>query len=211
MGVRVATFQSGTGPVVSVPCPTCGHHGTFESIGVNDIKVETTWLGQRRCPRPECYAHVFYIQKPGQAVETFPAQRIDFDKERIPEKVLKVFEEAITCHADKCYVASAMMIRRTLEQICEDKEASGDNLKKRIQALGHKILIPKELLQGMDVLRLLGNDAAHVEERVFAEVGKNEVEVSITFTKEILKAVYQYGHLLDALEGLKKKDAGETT
>jgi len=206
MGVKVATFQSATGPVVSVPCPTCGHHGTFERIGVNDIKVETTWLGQRRCPRPQCYAHVFFIQEPGQALETFPAQRIDFERKGIPDKVLKTLEQAVTCHANECYTASAVMIRRTLEEICEDKGAEGEKLKQRIQALGNKIVIPKEFIEGMHELRILGNDAAHVKARVFAEIGKREIETSIRFTKEILKAVYQYEQLLKELQGLKESD-----
>jgi hypothetical protein len=56
----------------------------------------------------------------------------------------------------------------------------------------------------MQELRLLGNDAAHIESQTFNEIGKNEIEVSIEFTKEILKAVYQYENLLEKIRGLKK-------
>ena len=62
----------------------------------------------------------------------------------------------------------------------------------------------KELLDGLDDLRLLGNDAAHIESREYDKVGKEEVEVGIEFVKEVLKAAYQYSALLDRLRGLRK-------
>jgi len=64
--------------------------------------------------------------------------------------------------------------------------------------------MPQELLDGLDDLRLLGNDAAHVEAKTYQQVGKEEVEVSLEFTKEVLKAVYQYSALLDRLRNLKR-------
>ena len=53
-------------------------------------------------------------------------------------------------------------------------------------------------------LRLLGNDAAHVESKTYNDIGKNEVEVGIALAKEVLKAVYQYDSLLGQLNALKK-------
>ena len=57
----------------------------------------------------------------------------------------------------------------------------------------------------MQELRLLGNDAAHIEADTFEKIGKDELEISIEFTKEILKAVYQYESLLEKLRSLKKE------
>jgi hypothetical protein len=91
-----------------------------------------------------------------------------------------------------------------LELICADKGAPGGDLKARIKSLGGKIIIPQELLQAMDELRLLGNDAAHVEAKAFAEIDKPHLDVAIEFTKEILKATYQYSTLLGRLQALKK-------
>jgi hypothetical protein len=130
--------------------------------------------------------------------------RIDFDKTNIPTKVLSALEEAITCHANQCYVASAIMIRKALDLLCNDRGATGTNLKEKVSSLRNKVVIPTELLDGMDDLRLLGNDAAHIESQVFDTVGKEEVEIAIEFTKEIMKAVYQYSSLLAKLKSLKK-------
>jgi hypothetical protein len=51
---------------------------------------------------------------------TSPSETIPFDKENIPQKVLNAFEEAINCHSNSCFIASAIMIRKTLEEICID-------------------------------------------------------------------------------------------
>lgn len=208
MGIRVINHGHGVGPVIGACCPSCGRDGTFERIeGIEDLVIHPQmYLGQRRCPNSSCRSHLFFIWDKNNIIATFPPQRIDFKKENIPPRIISAFEEAISCHANECFVAAAMMIRRTLEEICLDKSATGDTLKKRIEALKDKIIIPKELLEGMDDLRLLGNDAAHIESKSFEQIGKDEIEISIEFTKEILKAVYQYSHLLSKIKGLKKQD-----
>jgi len=96
------------------------------------------------------------------------------------------------------------MVRKTLEEMCRDRQATGNNLKERIRALGTRVVLPRELLDGLDDLRLLGNDAAHIESQEFNQVGQEEVEIGIEFTKEVLKAVYQYVALLGRLRGLKR-------
>jgi len=190
---------------LAIRCPGCGHNGTFEAVGILDIIVPPeTHLGIRRCPNSSCRNILYHIRQGNNVLQTFPFLRIDFDRTNIPEKVLSALEEAITCHSNQCYVASAIMIRKSLDLLCTDRGATGSNLKERITSLGNKVLIPKELLDGMDDLRLLGNDAAHIESKVFDEVGKEEVEIGIEFAKEILKAVYQYSSLLAKLKSLKK-------
>lgn len=84
-----------------------------------------------------------------------------------------------------------------------DRGATGANLKARIKALGTKVVLPKELLDGLDDLRLLGNDATHIESQEYDNVGREEVEVGIEFTKEVLKGVYQMSALLGRLRALK--------
>jgi len=195
---------------VTVRCPHCGHLGTFKSVRIDDLIFSyegvTSFMGIRKCPNARCNGHLFFIKRyDGNVLFTSPSESIPFDKENIPKEVLSAFEESIICHSNNCFIASAIMIRKTLEEICHERSAKGNNLKERLKDLGSKILIPKELLEGLDDLRLLGNDAAHIEANTFAEIGKEEIEISIDFTKEILKAVYQYENLLERLKSLKVK------
>ena len=96
------------------------------------------------------------------------------------------------------------MVRRALEELCSHRGATGANLKERLKTLGTKVVLPQELLDALDDLRLLGNDAAHIESQDYNSVGQAEVEVGIAVAKEVLKAVYQYASLVKQLKALKK-------
>lgn len=215
-----AKREAGT---VSLRCPDCRQNGTFEPItGISDLHLSRTqrridvgghpkydgvdWLfGQRRCPDPNCQAHVFVVLEGNNKVATsYPAERIDFDHVGIPERIVRTLEEAITCYAEQCYTAAAIMVRRTLEELCEDRKATGDNLRKRIRKLKDSVVISEGLIEGMGNLILLGNDAAHVESRTFEQVDREEVQLGIEITKEILKAVYQEKNLVERLNKLKR-------
>lgn len=188
----------------SIRCPYCNENGALEALGNDFFLGANVAAGVRRCPSTKCRALIFVVFTNNQTLTTtFPKARLDFDGSNIPAPVLAAFTEAITCHAEDCFIAAAIMIRKTLEEICHDRNVSAPNLKKRLEALGQTLLIPAELIQAMDELRLLGNDAAHIESQTFAKVSKDEVEIGIEFTKEILKATYQYQHLLASLRRLK--------
>ena len=203
--------------VISLRCPSCRQRGTFETIKVSDlqnntgeglnIKDQIFYIhGQRRCPNPECKAHIFFVYAANQKqlLLTFPPEFIDFDATDLPTPVLKSLEEAITCHANRCFIAAAIMMRKTLEELCRDRGAMGNNLKDRIKQLGAKVILPQELLDSLDDLRLLGNDAAHIESQHYDKIGQEEIEISIEVTKEVLKAVYQYNSLMKKLKMFKK-------
>lgn len=163
------------------------------------------FLGERQCPNHECNAHVFVVcDMQWKVVRSYPVQRVDFNTKGIPPAIQKSFNEALTCFAEDLHVAAAIMIRRTLEELCEDKGASGNDLKERIKALRSSIVIPEKLFDALDELRLMGNDAAHIKAKTFDEIGHDEVEVAVELTKEVLKAVYQYDNLVSKLLALKK-------
>lgn len=201
-------IEAGNGNV-ALRCPHCGHNGVFGIIG-SDLGEDSCEIrfGSRVYPNINCQGHIFFIQNynSNSILATFPSELIPFDKDKIPSKITSAFEEALICHSNQCFVASAIMIRKTLEEICHHEKAEGKNLSLRLQELGSKIMIPKELISGMDELILLGNDAAHIEANAFEQIGKEEIEISIEFTKEILKATYQYEGLLSKLRELKKQN-----
>lgn len=194
---------------IRLRCPACRQLGSFEAVIDETIHAgglgQHIWLGQRRCPNPACHAHVFLVWDETLAVKAaYPPERIDFDAANIPIRIVSTIEEALTCHANQAFVAAAIMVRRTLEEICADRGAQGRTLKDRLQALTGAVILPPALVAGLDNLRLLGNDAAHVEATEYNTIGKTEVELAIDITKEVLKAVYQLNDLVNRLEALKK-------
>jgi len=206
------------GVTINLRCPACRHLGAFTGYNnANDLvtgvplhgpdgqpRLAQCRSGIRICPNPDCRAIVFVTVDEDAKFLSFPAERIDFDPTLIPQKILDSFEEAITYHANHCFRSSAIMVRRTLEEICADRAATGESLKLRLAKLGSLIIVPKELLEAADELRLLGNDAAHLEAQVYDDIGSEEIEVAIGLCKEILKAVYQLSSLVDRLRKLKK-------
>lgn len=210
---------------INVRCPSCGHIGAFGKVqqtgtnspmrdavtealiedqknGGTKLKTARTF-GMRVCPNDECRSVLFFVSTNGQRT-CFPPEIIDFDSSNLPPMILESLEEAIKCHASGCYRAAALMVRRTLEEMCKDKQASGDNLKERISKIGSLSILPAELLSAADELRILGNDAAHVKAKDYDKIGEAEVAIAIELTKELLKAVYQYTNLLKKLTDLKK-------
>jgi Domain of unknown function (DUF4145) len=136
-------------------------------------------------------------------VIALPNEGLDFDANDIPSPIAASLEEAVKCHSAQCYKAAALMVRRVLEEVCEDRGATGSNLKKRIEALAKIIVIPQDLLAAADNLRLLGNDAAHIDAKVYQSIGEIEVRLAVDLTKELLKGVYQYKGLLAQLKALQ--------
>lgn len=208
--IQGVNTQVALGETVSLRCPACRHLGNFDRITSHDVQLNTTQgsyvVGIRRCPNVSCKNIIFFVfdHRAGKLAVSYPPELIDFDSTNVPASVTKALEEAISCHANECYIAAAIMVRKTLEELCHNRGATGTNLKERIRDLGMKVILPKELLEGLDDLRLLGNDAAHIESQEFNAIGKDEVEIGIEFTKEVLKSVFQYSDLLTKLRSLKR-------
>jgi Domain of unknown function (DUF4145) len=207
MIIKADPVATGGDTTVSARCPACRQLGTFELLG-KDLMFSSqnppVFVGHRRCPSTSCRTHLFVVLQGGKLLLSYPPARIDFDATNVPASVVAALEEAIICHANSCFTAAAIMVRKTLEELCRDRQAQGKDLKDRIRDLGTKIVLPQELVSGLDDLRLLRNDAAHIESREYDKVGKEEVEIGIEFTKEVLKATYQYSALLNRLRSLKR-------
>lgn len=208
-------------PSVPVPlrCPHCRREGIFSAAlsdakdiywtrtgvlpGQPNVAVEMT-AGVRACPNSECRGLVFVVRQGSNLRDCFPPEVIDFESSALPPEILASLEEAVRCHAAGAYRACALMVRRVLEELCADRKAEGKDLKARLQNLGANVVVPSELLDAADELRLLGNDAAHIEAKSYDAIGIEEAALAVELAKELLKAVYQYQALVDRLRGLRK-------
>lgn len=202
---------------LQIKCPGCLHNGSFEPLGgLQDVRATGKDLfddddysflriGIRVCPVSTCRMLVFFTSDwSGADARVHPAPAPNFNPTDLPDKVLRSFQEALLCYESGCFVASAMMVRKTLEEVCCDLHFKGKNLQERIEELKSKVTLPVELLNALHDLRLLGNDAAHFELKNFDEIGKNELDASIDVVKELLKGLYQFKALTGKLSALKK-------
>jgi len=73
-----------------------------------------------------------------EVITTYPPQYFDFDQSNIPAEVLSPFTEAVVCHAHGCFTASAMLIRKTFENLCKERGANGKDLTQVPQEGGKK-------------------------------------------------------------------------
>jgi hypothetical protein len=195
-------------------CPECGQKSVLDLAAVTDAESTDLHSGSdvfwatRLCPDPECGALIFLVfDSTGTIRHSYPPESVDFDSSDLPPAVLDAFKEAVECHAHACYKASAIMVRKTLEEVCADRGAEGGNLKERLNALRGKLSLPNEMFDALHDLRLLGNDAAHVELSDFDGIDKEKVEVALDIGKEILKAAYQYKSIMGRLDALKVREA----
>ncbi|MCF8032869.1 MAG: DUF4145 domain-containing protein [Desulfarculaceae bacterium] len=179
---------------------------TFNHIG-QDLYATGSGVvfGFRICPTPACQQIIAYADRE-HVINFWPAERLDFDPNGVPDTVVDTFEEALTCYAEGCFRTAAMAVRLTLETICDEQGAEGEKLFQRIDALVEKVVLPKQLLEVMHDIRWLGNDAAHIELKKFKGVGPEEVGAAIELTKEIMKGLYQLDSLVQRLRALKKTE-----
>jgi Domain of unknown function (DUF4145) len=202
-----------TAEPLTLRCPFCRHIGVLQAVHGDDVQCltaseegDSSWavFGLRRCPNTECRAAIFVVYHSGTMFTSYPPEVLDFDASNLPDAVLASFDEAIRAHAAGCYRAAAIMIRRTLEEICKDRSASGINLEKRLESLAVSVVLPVGFIQGLHGLRFLGNDAAHIEAKTYDNVGIEEVETAIDVLKVLLLSIYQYVDVLNRLKLLQQ-------
>ncbi len=170
-------------------------------------------LGQRCCPNPECRGHIFftYDHLNRTLLTIYPAAKIRFSSENVPEQVVESMEEATSSLAHGNLRAAAVMIRRAVEEICDEQGCAAEDAKgrpielyHRIEELKGKVTLPPKLFDGMHNLRMLGNSGAHIKSKAYANVGEPEVRAAMKFSFRIIEALYQFENLVSELDALKQ-------
>jgi hypothetical protein len=203
-------------PAISIRCPHCRELGSFELVSgakafrkngrLMPMQVSaqsTLYAGVRICPNQKCRGLVFVIEDKTDVIEIEPPQLLDFNPDGLPLRLQQTLKEAILCHGAGAHRAAAMMVRRLLEEICDENNVAGANLHQRLTALRRAIVLPEPLFDAMNELKALGNDAAHVEAKAYDNIGADEAQDSIELGKEILKALYQFKRLIARLQARK--------
>lgn len=184
-------------------CPYCGQTGTFAPLSEDTVIDHNTFVSVRKCLNDACHGVIFYYRGGDGNVKTLPYHVIDDGKVGTPPGVRNALEEATICHAQGCYAAAAVMVRRALAELCRSAGIADGDLLNRLESLGKMIVIPPALLTGLRDLRMLGDAAASSESEIYSTVSRKEVELGIDCTKAILKALYRYESLVGRLKAFK--------
>ncbi|QFS82350.1 DUF4145 domain-containing protein [Roseivivax sp. THAF197b] len=218
---HISEIQTHEIPRAPIRCPHCHTSSVFSvlrtpvqyqkaTINSEGRKLtEPVKVAIRQCPNESCRGIVLYLLYSDNLESILPPERIGFSTENIPERLVSTLQEAITCHANGAFRASAMMVRRLLEELCDLNDADGKNLHDRLTALQEQVILPPALFEAMSHLKALGNDAAHIKAKNYSSVGAEESKLSIELAQEILKARYQYDDLVNRLRARQNDAARE--
>lgn len=129
----------------------------------------------------------------------FPLNSIDSDS--VPNKIKEAYEAALKTKGIDKYVC-LMALRRTLELMLNDKGATKWGLKKKIEEIAEKGLLPDTLKEASSLTKILGDTAAHDKD---LEIDQYDVEAMAEFIGFIIEYLYiipdkinNYKELLDA-------------
>lgn len=133
-----------------------------------------------------------------------------YEHKSIPQSILTSFESARKVQNIDPNIAM-MAFRRTLELILKDKGATGNTIQGKIEELAYRGVLPPTLKEVSDTMRILGNNATHDVEPVFAE---HDVDTVGSFVGYLLDYLYVLPSKLkeqqERLAGLSK-DAEQTS
>jgi Domain of unknown function (DUF4145) len=109
----------------------------------------------------------------------------------LPQKVDKLYQQAIKSFNFKMPILCAAGIRATIEGVCMKHEITGNNLKEKINGLKEKGFISKLEVQRLHLLRFLGNEALH--------------ELETPSFDELRSAIKILNHLLEGMYDLEQE------
>lgn len=104
----------------------------------------------------------------------------------MPKEIFQAYEVALKAR----YLDGALCLlslRRTLEIICKQQGETKGNLVNKIQNLANRGVLPTVLKDASDILRMLGNEAAHGDNKKF---DKLQIDQMIKFTETIIEYIY---------------------
>jgi hypothetical protein len=158
-GTELAVYQ--------ITCPFCMERGNFKTVfhtekrKPNDRKklnFDTLECGN-------CKGYVMCLWSAGDRLHDYRVLpwplRIEKHPDEWPENVGRFWVQAHRSLADENWDAAAVMARSALEGAVREQKASGGNLKRQIDDLASKGLLPPIMKEWADTLRELGNVSAH--------------------------------------------------
>lgn len=187
-------------------CMHCGNQGIHSIINsvienekieiepenYNDIDFEIVFVRCENCKRHSLFS--FLNGDSDESYSLYPKEKQIEDT--IPSAIKKAYEESLRIKQISP-IAFTIMIRRTLDFICKLEGAKGFALSDKIKYLGEENIIPKQLSDMAETIRLLGNKYTHED---IEETSNSEVDVIEYFLKTIIDYLYVIPNKMDVLK-----------
>jgi hypothetical protein len=106
----------------------------------------------------------------------------------VPAEIGAAFHEAVLTLSANCPRAAAVMARRTLEAIADDKGEKTGTLAQRLSNLSKKGLLHTTLSEWAKEVRLIGNAGAHFDP--INDVSADDARQLVDFIRELTKFLY---------------------
>jgi Domain of unknown function (DUF4145) len=106
---------------------------------------------------------------------------------KLPPRVEESFREAVRCEIAGAPLATAVMVRRTLEAIGRTFDEKARTLAEVLRTMKNKGLISEELAQWGDALRFIGNIGAHP---TGSAVTVEDAREALDFLVAIVETIY---------------------
>ena len=115
-----------------------------------------------------------------------PSNLVSSKSDLVPDTIIKIFKKAIEL---KLYDEESCLIklRKTLEMICNDQNADGNNLLEKIINISEKGILPITLKSASTIIRKLGNIGAHESD---ININSSEIECVIELVEYIIQYIY---------------------
>lgn len=169
-------------------------------IIVNDVlefEVYYELLQCKTCKEPT----LFYDHEAAGRIICFPDEKLVEDC--VPDQIKRKYTEAKRIQSTSPR-ASVVLLRSALESLCHDKKARGGNLRKRIEDLGNRGIIPTTLATMAYTIKEFGDLGAHADDE------KTTLE-DARAAEDFFSALVEYVYVAPAkLDKISKRLKGNT-
>lgn len=196
---------------LSIFCPHCQRHTALSMAGAeyegNYGSIYTTaalwknragekwWIGIcNNCSKP------VLVKDNGD--EIYPKPFPSPTDSRIPDPMRRDLLEAKLCYSIDAFRACSVMARRALQNSCIEKGAKLKDLVSQINELKANGTITKDLKEWADVVRWVGNDAAHPNKD---DVRKEDAEDILSLAEQFMQVLYVAPSIAQARKTIRKK------
>jgi len=180
---------------VSIYCPHCQRHTSLEPAPTK-TEIEGRRYTVAAIWRPDDYeawwiglcnycGRAVLVQGEGHTV--YPTALPSPTDKNIPDAIRSDLNEAKKCDTISAWPGCAVMARRAIQSAAIERGASGSKLVDQVADLASKGVITQDLKEWADVVRWVGNDAAHPGGQA---VTQQDAEDILKLAEQFLHVIY---------------------